>query len=286
MTVPNEQLTLKKIIGAMLFAARKPLKPAELKTIFSDTSADGEEAGCGQFAKIKESEICAALEQIKIDLIQTATGIHLAEVAGGFRLQTDPECGPWVRRLLNSGKPNHLSKPALETLAIIAYRQPVTRTEIESVRGVNIDHIMRNLLECQLIKIVGRSKLPGHPMLYGTTQIFLEHFGLQSIDHLPGIEQLRRKEEERRQTQSEQPEPENTPESEVDDHVEKADSQNHIAPEEKKDEEKDEEEEYDDEEEDDEDDEEEDEAQGSASAPSPQSNETAASSGTNHDENT
>jgi len=217
MSVPNEQLTLKKIIGAMLFAARKPMKAADLKTIFTDTAAEGTDAVCAQFAKIKESEICAALEQIKIDLIQAGDGIHLAEVAGGFRLQTDPECGPWVRRLLNSGKPSHLSKPSLETLAIIAYRQPVTRSEIESVRGVNIDHIMRHLLECQLIKISGRSKLPGHPMLYGTTQLFLEHFGLQSVDHLPGIEQLRRKEEERRKAQPKQPEQEDDSEPEADD---------------------------------------------------------------------
>ncbi|MDD5482851.1 MAG: SMC-Scp complex subunit ScpB [Kiritimatiellae bacterium] len=194
---PDRQLTLKKIIGAMLLAARKPAAAADLKKIFTQTAEEENDQACRQFAGIKESEICAALEQIKIDLIQSACGIHLAEVAGGFRLQTDPECGPWLRRLLNAGRPSRLSKPALETLAIIAYRQPVTRAEIESVRGVNIDNIVRHLLECQLIKIAGRSKLPGHPMLYGTTQLFLEHFGLQSISHLPGIEQLRRREDEK-----------------------------------------------------------------------------------------
>lgn len=199
MTSPNYQPTLKKIIGAMLFAAKKPITAADLKKIFVQTAEEEEEQICRQFSKIRESEICAALEQIKIDLIQSGAGIHLAEIAGGFRLQTDPECGPWLRQLLNSGRPSRLSKPALETLAIIAYRQPVTRSEIESVRGVNIDNIVRHLLECQLIKIVGRSKLPGHPMLYGTTRLFLEHFGLQSITHLPGIEQLQYKGEEKMQ---------------------------------------------------------------------------------------
>lgn len=213
MPEPKEELTLKKIIGAMLFAAKKPIAAADLKKIFVQAAEEEEEPACRQFAKIRESEICAALEQIKIDLIQAGAGIHLAEVAGGFRLQTDPECGPWLRQLLNSGRPSRLSKPTLETLAIIAYRQPVTRAEIEGVRGVNIDNIVRHLLECQLIKISGRSKLPGHPMLYGTTQLFLEHFGLQSIDHLPGIEQLRRKEEERAQAhraQAEQEQPDDS----------------------------------------------------------------------------
>lgn len=124
-------------------------------------------------------------------------GIILAEVAGRFRFQTDPTGGPWVRQLLNLDKPTRLSKPALETLAIIAYRQPITRAEIEAVRGVNIDSMMRNLLDLQLIRVLGRSELPGHPALYGTTNLFLEHFGLSSVKNLPGIEQLARREAER-----------------------------------------------------------------------------------------
>ena len=222
MTSPNDQLTLKKIIGAMLFAAKKPIAAADLKKIFVQTAEEegDKDQTCRQFSKIKESEICGALEQIKVDLIQIAAGIHLAEVAGGFRLQTDPECSPWLRQLLSSGRPSRLSKPALESLAIIAYRQPVTRAEIEGVRGVNVDNIVRHLLECQLIKIAGRSNLPGHPLLYGTTQLFLEHFGLQNINHLPGIEQLRRKEEERIQARSrktEQESAENTDDEEDED---------------------------------------------------------------------
>ncbi len=219
MSLPTEQLTLKKIIGAMLFAAKKSVSAPDFKKIFVQTAeeeAEGHDEACRQFAKIKESEICAALEQIKVDLIQANAGMHLAEVAGGFRLQTDPDCGPWLRRMLNSGKPSRLSKPTLESLAIIAYRQPVTRAEIEGVRGVNVDNIVRHLLECQLIKIVGRSNLPGHPLLYGTTQLFLEHFGLQDINHLPGIEQLRRKEAERIKAQSEKSAQESAENQELD----------------------------------------------------------------------
>ena len=196
MTSTEGQVTLKKVVGAMLFASKKTITAAELKKII-DQTAEHEEAAGRQFAKTKESEICGAMEQIKADLTAMDAGLRLAEVAGGYRLQTDPACGPWLRQLLNSGRPSRLSKPTLETLAIIAYRQPIARSEIESVRGVNVDNIVRHLLECQLIKICGRSDLPGHPLLYGTTQLFLEHFGLQDISHLPGIEQLRRKEAER-----------------------------------------------------------------------------------------
>ncbi|MCX7008250.1 MAG: SMC-Scp complex subunit ScpB, partial [Kiritimatiellaeota bacterium] len=98
--------------------------------------------------------------------------------------------------MLEKGRTAHLSRPALETLAIIAYRQPCTRSEIEAVRGVAVDSLIHNLLELQLIKVVGRSELPGKPWQYGTTQAFLEHFGLRAIDDLPGVEELRRMEAE------------------------------------------------------------------------------------------
>jgi segregation and condensation protein B len=100
--------------------------------------------------------------------------------------------------MLDVGKPTKLSRPALETLAIIAYRQPISRAEMEGVRGVTVDHVLRMLMEMQLIKIVGRSELPGRPMLYGTTQLFLEHFGLKDIKQLPGIEELARMEVQKR----------------------------------------------------------------------------------------
>lgn len=180
----------------MLFAAKKPMSVSELKAVFVQAAEKEEAPLCRQLAGIRESDITSVSEQIKAELTQAGLGVRLVDVAGGLRLQTDPDCSPWMRQMLNSGRPARLSKPTLETLAIIAYRQPVSRSEIEAVRGVNVDSIVRHLMECQLIKIVGRSNLPGHPLLYGTTQLFLEHFGLESIDHLPGIEQLRRRDEE------------------------------------------------------------------------------------------
>jgi segregation and condensation protein B len=154
----------------------------------------GEQRGgaYADFAQLKESEIRGQIEAISQTLKDGALGLSLNEVAGGYRLENDVRCGPWVRELLEKGKPQRLSKPALETLAIIAYRQPCVRSEIEAVRGVAVDQILRNLMELQLVRIVGRSELPGRPMLFGTTQKFLEYFGIRSLDELPGVEELSR----------------------------------------------------------------------------------------------
>ena len=114
----------------------------------------------------------------------------LAEVAEGYRIQSDHTCGKWLMHLLNH-KPTRLSRPGLETLAIIAYRQPMTRAEMEGIRGVSVDHVIKLLMEIQLIRLVGRSELPGRPFLYGTTPAFLDHFGLKSLDDLDDVESLR-----------------------------------------------------------------------------------------------
>jgi len=186
---------LKQIVGAMLFAAKAPLSLAEMRKILQQT---GEVNGgeYREFAKLKETDIAAAVQQLATDLIQARAGVHVTEVASGFRLNNDAGCGPWLRVLLDKGRAQRLSKPALETLAIIAYRQPVTRGEIEGVRGVQVDAIIRNLMELQLIKIVGRSELPGRPWLFGTTQKFLESFGLKDMNDLPSIQELKRLQEE------------------------------------------------------------------------------------------
>lgn len=186
---------LKEIIGALLFAAKKPVTIKEIRKTLIGT---GEQyAGpYEQFASLKEKEILVALTELAEELAQHPTGLHVAEVAHGFRLQNNTACGPWVRTLLDKDHSTKLSKPALETLAIVAYRQPVMRSGIESVRGVSVDSILRNLVELQLVKVVGRSELPGHPWMFGTTQRFLEHFGLKGLDDLPGMEELKRREEE------------------------------------------------------------------------------------------
>ena len=102
-----------------------------------------------------------------------------------------PDCAGWVRKLFPGPKPARLSPPALETLAIIAYRQPITRADVEAVRGVTVEGVLQNLMERGLVKIGGRAELPGRPLLYETTEFFLEHFGLRNLDELPNAEELR-----------------------------------------------------------------------------------------------
>lgn len=195
---------LKEIIGSLLFAAKKPVTVKEIrKALIGAGAAYGDPYE--QFATIRDNEILEALDALREEFAKSSTGLHVAEVAHGYRLQNNTACGPWVRTLLDKDHTTRLSKPALETLAIVAYRQPVLRSEIESVRGVSVDGVLRNLVELQLVKVVGRSELPGRPWLFGTTQRFLEHFGLRSLEDMPGMDELKRKQEEskgRAKTQS------------------------------------------------------------------------------------
>jgi len=186
---------LKEIVGAMLFVARQPLTLADLRRVLAQV-AETQGGITKDFARATEADLAAAVQQLKVDLIERRVGLEINEVANGFRLENNPLCGPWLRHLLEKGRPSRLSRPALETLAIIAYRQPCTRADIEKVRGVVVDQIVRNLLEMQLIRITGRSDLPGRPWLFGTTQRFLEHFGLRNVDDLPSVQELRRLETE------------------------------------------------------------------------------------------
>ena len=182
---------IKEIICAMLFATREPLSVRQMVNVFR-RAAQNYEGMAAAFEEITARDVEEALEELRQDLSENRLGLEIAEIAEGFRLRNDKVAGPWLRELLEKGKPNKLSKPALETLSIIAYRQPIQRSAIESIRGVAVDSIVRTLLEMGLIKVVGRSELPGKPWLYGTTQLFLEHFGLKSLDDLPGMAEMRR----------------------------------------------------------------------------------------------
>lgn len=193
MTDMNVIPELKQIIGALLFAAREPIAFETIRKTLRDAGKQYE-GPVQDFAKASDEDIHAALKQLGDDLTRNHVGIHIGEVANGYRLQNDLNCGLWIRQMLEKGRNNRLSKPALETLAIIAYRQPCTRSEIESVRGVAVDAILKNLMEMQLVKAAGRSELPGRPWLFATTQKFLEYFGLKDVKDLPGIEELRRME--------------------------------------------------------------------------------------------
>ncbi len=196
------QAELKQVLGAILFAARQPLTVNGIRKILAETAQSYGDITLA-FGKATEAGVRKGLEELGRDVEAAGIGLHLTESAEGFRFQTDPAAGPWVRHMLDVGKPTRLSRPALETLAVIAYRQPVSRADIEAVRGVTVDHIIRLLLEMQVVKIVGRSELPGRPMLYGTTPLFLEHFGLKEIRQLPGIEELARIESARQKQAAE-----------------------------------------------------------------------------------
>lgn len=182
---------LKQVLGAIVFAAKQPMTVTAIRKVLQETGeSEGGEAGLHSGSK--DADIRECLHRIQAECESSSLGVHLIESAEGFRFQSDPAGGPWVRHMLNAGKPTRLSRPALETLAIIAYRQPISRAELEGVRGVAVDHVIRMLMEMQLIRIVGRSELPGRPMLYGTTALFLEHFGLKDVKELPGINELAR----------------------------------------------------------------------------------------------
>jgi segregation and condensation protein B len=179
-----------QVIEALLFAAQKPLTAKALVSAIKGAGAE-DELTPNEFAKTTEAQVAAALEQLKIEYGQQGRAFQLAEKAEGWQLVSDPAYAPWVRQLFPATKPARLTPPSLETLAIVAYRQPITRADIEAVRGVAVDGVLQNLMERGLVKIAGRAEVPGRPLLYETTQFFLEHFGLRDLDELPNAEELR-----------------------------------------------------------------------------------------------
>jgi segregation and condensation protein B len=186
-------MNLVHVIEALLFSVQKPLATKEIVDILRRASGEDNPAAAGpnEFTKVREAEVAAALEQLKVEYIEQDRGFQLTEKAEGWQLATDPKYGQWVRDLFPAPKPARLTAPALETLAIIAYRQPITRADVEAVRGVTIDGVLQTLMERGLVKIDGRAEIPGRPLLYGTTQFFLDHFGLRNLDELPNVEELR-----------------------------------------------------------------------------------------------
>ena len=194
---------LQQIIGAMLFASKTPITVGDIRRCMEQV-AESHGGATRDFATVNLEDIRTALEALDQVLETQKVGFHVVKMANGFRLENSANCGLWLRHLLQKGRPNRLSKPALETLAIIAYRQPCTRAEIEAVRGVAVDQILRNLMDMQLIRITGRSELPGRPWMFGTTQKFLEYFGLRNVKDLPGVEELKRMEEEQERKKREE----------------------------------------------------------------------------------
>jgi len=170
----DDAARLAPILEGLLFAAGAPVPVARLVE-----ALDGPD----------RKQVMRALDLLDAKLADDGRGLRLMRVAGGYQLRTLAEHGPWIRRLLG-GKPPRLSRALMETVAIIAYRQPCTRPEIEAIRGVDVDGVLSTLLERRLIKIVGRKEAPGRPILYGTTRDFLEVFGLPDLEALPPLKDL------------------------------------------------------------------------------------------------
>ena len=165
---------LKSIVESLLFVAEGPLTPQRLAEV-----VDGAD----------KKEIAAALEQIRMDLEANRRGLRLVEVAGGFQLRTPKENADWVKKYLG-GRPARMGRATLETLAIIAYRQPVTKAEVEAIRGVDVDGVVNTLVERNLIRAVGRKDVPGRPFLFGTTPEFLQLFNLKDLTELPTLKEM------------------------------------------------------------------------------------------------
>src|SRR6266852_4079606 len=167
---------LKAILEAVLFVSPEPVPVARLMSILGT---------------ISKAEVVQALGILTHDLDQDGRGIQLVQIAGGYRLVTKQEYGPWLKRMDKAKAAQKLSRSALESLAIIAYKQPLVRSEIEEIRGVETSGVLRTLCERKLVRIVGRKDVPGRPIMYGTTKFFLEHFGLHDLSQLPPLREFK-----------------------------------------------------------------------------------------------
>ena len=167
--------TPKQILEAVLFASDVPIGLPVLTQVLGDRS---------------EQEVRALLEEMAEAYDREERGVVLSEIAGGFQLLSRKECAPWVEQMLRSRRKIRLSKPALESLAIVAYRQPITKVEIDSIRGVDSAGVLHTLLERNLVTIKGRSKGVGRPLLYSTTQEFLSYMGINELVDLPELKEI------------------------------------------------------------------------------------------------
>ena len=187
-------MELKFILESILFSAQKPLSIKELRDVLVGAAEqDDADSNVKALKKTKEADVTAALEQLAKEHEDAKRSYRLTCVAGSWQFVTQPDYGPWLRALVGvKARPTRLSQPALETLAIIAYRQPVTRAEVEQIRGVNVDGTMQTLTERGLVEAVGRAEVVGRPTTYGTSSLFLEYFGLRSLEDLPAADELRK----------------------------------------------------------------------------------------------
>jgi segregation and condensation protein B len=167
---------LKGILEAILFVSGEPLSVDRM---------------LGVIEGVARAELVSALQALQADYAAEGRGLQLVEVAGGFQITTRPDCAPWIKRLERTNEGAKLSRSAMETLALVAYKQPVVRAEIEQVRGVDSTGVLQTLLERRLIRIVGRKDAPGRPIMYGTTKQFLQTFGLKDLSDLPALRDIK-----------------------------------------------------------------------------------------------
>ena len=174
------------VVEALLIAADEPLGAARLSSVLG--------------RRVGAKEVRMYVDNLNEEYAQTGRSFRVVEVAGGFQLSVHTEFAPWIRQLMREKVAPRLSQASLETLAILAFKQPITKAEVEHIRGVSADGVLRQLMEKGVIRISGRSDAPGRPLLYGTTRDFLKHFGLKTLSDLPKLrelEELLREEEER-----------------------------------------------------------------------------------------
>ena len=171
-----DEAELKAILETLLFISHGPVTVDRLVATLEGAT---------------KAEVKQALRCLQQDYDTAGRGLQVVEVAGGFQVVTRPEYAPWIKRLERSKPAPKLSRSALESLAVIAYRQPIVRAEIEKIRGVETSSVLKTLLERKLVRIVGRKDEPGRPILYGTTRYFLQHFGLRDLSELPPLREFK-----------------------------------------------------------------------------------------------
>ncbi len=172
--VPSE----KEVVEALLFATDEPLSLRQIAEILTPD-------GSGEGRPLSPEKILGVIEDLNREYGQAGRAFRIVKVAGGYQFATQPQFGVWLGRMVRERSKRKLSVSALESLAVIAYKQPVTKPEIEAIRGVNADYVLRSLMERNLVTVVGRAASPGRPLLYGTTRDFLKHFGLNDLSELP-----------------------------------------------------------------------------------------------------
>lgn len=166
---------LKRIVEALLFASPDPLAIRRIRSIIPG---------------IEAQQVAEVIDALREDYSNDSRSFQIVEIGGGFQLTTKPDYSIWITKLLETRSAQRLSKAALETLSVVAYKQPVLRSTIESIRGVNVDGVLRTLMEKNLVRIVGRGEGPGRPLLFGTTRDFLMRFGLGRLSDLPKMEEI------------------------------------------------------------------------------------------------